>query len=52
MTGWGLREQVRGVEGLRAFGASLITPYVAPKPRKIGSAREAELEAEVAALKV
>ena len=43
--------QVRGVDALRAFSQNLLTPYVAPVPRQVGTAREAELEVEVAALR-
>lgn len=39
--------QVRGVPALRSFSTSFLTPFEAPPPRQIGSAREAELEAEV-----
>ena len=46
-----LLPQVRGVEALRAFSLNLLTPYVAPPPQLLGSDRERELEAEVAALR-
>lgn len=46
-----LEEEVRGVDALKAFSQNLMKAYVAPPPRKIGTEREAELEAEVAALK-
>eukprot|EP00199_Chlamydomonas_sp_CCMP681_P001837 CAMPEP_0119109222 /NCGR_PEP_ID=MMETSP1180-20130426/17788_1 /TAXON_ID=3052 ORGANISM="Chlamydomonas cf sp, Strain CCMP681" /NCGR_SAMPLE_ID=MMETSP1180 /ASSEMBLY_ACC=CAM_ASM_000741 /LENGTH=357 /DNA_ID=CAMNT_0007094955 /DNA_START=37 /DNA_END=1110 /DNA_ORIENTATION=+ len=46
-----LEEEVRGVPALREFSLHFLQPFVAPPPRQMGSAREAELEAEVVALK-
>lgn len=50
-----LEDEVRGVDALRAFSANLVKVYVPPTPRSLplanGSAREAELEQQVAELK-
>ena len=35
------------MDALKAFSKNLLTPYVAPTPRQVGTAREAELEAEL-----
>ena len=47
MTSFTCTCQVRGVDALKAFSKNLLTPYVAPTPRQVGTAREAELEAEL-----
>jgi len=39
------------VDALKAFSKNLLIPYVAPAPRQVGTAREAELEVELDRLK-